>query len=239
LINQQVNVRSIVLGLAILVLFYSQAVAQKSVDAADSTETSTSAEKKEYSTRRNEIGFWGGVSTVHKDLAGASAGGNFGILAFRYSHSIRESSSMKLKYLLDIAPVAVLNYPRTRIYQVSPGVTRTVRDRTTVYGAGFAPGGLQLNFRNRKKYQPFLAGSLGFMYFTKIVPDNRTPLQPRATGAKINYTGDLGGGLEIGMKNNRNFIVGYKYYHMSNLYTGNINIGYNSNMIYAGMNFGL
>jgi hypothetical protein len=116
---------------------------------------------------------------------------------------------------------------------------QVVHDRKTVYGAALSPGGLQVNFRNRKKYQPFLAGSVGFLYFTEVVPDFRTPLNPRATGAKLNFTADWGGGFEIGLKKNRSFIVDYKYYHISNLYTGNINIGYNSNMIYAGMNFGL
>ena len=43
---------------------------------------------------------------------------------------------------------------------------------------------------------------------------------------------------QLGLKNNKNFIVGYKYHHLSNLYTGNMNIGYNSNFVYAGMNFG-
>ncbi len=76
------------------------------------------------------------------------------------------------------------------------------------------------------------------MYLTKIVPDLRTPLRPRATGAKLNFTADPGAGLEIGLKKNRNLIIGYKYHHLSNLYTGNMNVGFNSNMIYVGMNFG-
>jgi hypothetical protein len=76
------------------------------------------------------------------------------------------------------------------------------------------------------------------MYFTQVVPDLRTPLNPRATGAKLNFTAEMGGGLEIGLKNNRNLIIGYKYHHLSNLYTGNMNVGFNSNMIYTALNFG-
>jgi hypothetical protein len=195
-------------------------------------------EPTEYSTKPNEIGFWGGTSTIHKDLRGESAGGNYQMAGFRYSHRMLDGKSVKLRYILDLIPVAVLNYPRERPFQTAANTTEIVRDRKTVYGLGFAPGGLQLNFRNRKKYQPFIAGGLGFMYFTQVTPDFRTPLQPRATGAKINYTADFGAGLEIGLKKNRNFIVGYKYHHLSNLYTGNLNIGYNSNFVYAGINFG-
>lgn len=193
---------------------------------------------EEYSTSRNEIGFYGGISTFHKDLSGPSAGGNFGVLAFRYSHVMKEGKSLKLRYTADLIPVAILNYPRNREFETSTGTTEIVHDRKTVYGYGIAPGGLQLNFRNRRKYQPYIAGNVGIMYLTEVVPDFRTPLHPRDTGAKLNFTAEFGAGLEIGLKKNRNFIVGYKYHHLSNLYTGNINIGYNSNMVYAGMNFG-
>lgn len=201
-------------------------------------ESAIAQQPTEYSNTANEIGFWGGTSTVHKDLSGPSAGGNFQMFGFRYSHRIVDGKSVKLRYTLDAMPVAVLNYPRELPFPTAGGGVEIVRDRKTVYGFGIAPGGLQVNFRNRKKYQPFIGGAVGIMYFTQVTPDFRTPLQPRQTGAKINYTADFGAGLEIGLKNNRNFFVGYKYHHLSNLYTGNINVGFNSNFVYAGMNFG-
>ena len=236
--------QSVLLWLIILVFSLTSSQAQNpSTNTVNSKDTiqkkvSSSTQEVEYSTSRNEIGFYGGVSTFHKDLRGPSAGGNFGMLAFRYSHVAKESQSLKLRYFADLIPVAVLNYPRNREFQTSAGTTQILRDRKTVYGYGIAPGGLQLNFRRGKKYQPFAAGSLGIMYFTQVVPDLRTPLNPRATGAKLNFTAEMGGGLEIGLKNNRNLIIGYKYHHLSNLYTGNMNVGFNSNMVYTGMNFG-
>lgn len=236
--------RSAMLWLIIVILSVGFAQAQNSSSGIDKStknsqnESAVADEPTEYSTKPNEIGFWGGTSTIHKDLRGESAGGNFQMAGFRYSHRMLDGKSVKLRYILDLIPVAVLNYPRERPFQTAANTVEIVRDRKTVYGLGFAPGGLQLNFRNRKKYQPFIAGGLGFMYFTQVTPDFRTPLQPRATGAKINYTADFGAGLEIGLKKNRNFIIGYKYHHLSNLYTGNLNIGYNSNFVYAGMNFG-
>ncbi|HXG86346.1 MAG TPA: acyloxyacyl hydrolase [Pyrinomonadaceae bacterium] len=230
------------LWLIILIFSFTFAQAQNTTDSNNSTgdiekETNSISQQTGYFRKRNEIGFWGGSSTVHKDLVGASAGGNFVFGAFRFSRSFKDGESVKLKYFLDVIPAAVLNYPRERMFQTTPTLV-VDRRRQTVYGFGFAPGGLQVNLRNRKKYQPFLAGSLGFMYFTKVVVDNRTPLNPQATGAKLNYTAELSGGLKIRLKNDKNFFVGYKYYHISNLYTGNINIGFNANMVYAGMNFG-
>lgn len=236
--------RSFVLWLIILIFNFTFAQAQNSSNSIDKSaknsrnESAVAAQPTEYSTKPNEIGFWGGTSTFHRDLRGPSAGGNFQMAGFRYSHRILDGKPVKLRYNLDLIPVAVLNYPRSLPFQAAQNTTQIVHDRKTVYGLGFAPGGLQVNFRNRKKYQPFVGGGLGFMYFTHVTPDFRTPLQPRETGAKLNYTADFGAGLEIGLKNNKNFIVGYKYHHLSNLYTGNINIGYNSNFVYAGMNFG-
>ena len=223
-----------------LISSQAQNPSTNTVNSKDTTQkdVSSSTQEVEYSTSRNEIGFYGGVSTFHKDLRGPSAGGNFGMLAIRYSHVALESRSLKLRYTADLIPVAVLNYPRNREFQGSGGTTQIVRDRRTVYGYGIAPGGLQLNFRRGKKYQPFAAGSVGIMYFTQVVPDLRTPLNPRATGAKLNFTAEMGGGLEIGLKNNKNLIIGYKYHHLSNLYTGNMNVGFNSNMVYTGLNFG-
>ncbi|MBA2494521.1 MAG: acyloxyacyl hydrolase [Acidobacteria bacterium] len=236
--------RSIALWLIIVIFSFTFVQAQNSSNRFNKstknsrTESATTNQLTEYSNKPNEIGFWGGTSTFHKDLRGPSAGGNFQMVGFRYSHRMLDGKSIKLRYILDLIPVAVLNYPRERPFQTAANTIEIVRDRKTIYGLGFAPGGLQLNFRNRKKYQPFVAGGLGFMYLTQVTPDLRTPLQPRATGAKINYTADFGGGLEIGLKNNKNFIIGYKYHHLSNLYTGNMNVGYNSNFVYAGMNFG-
>jgi hypothetical protein len=236
--------RSAVLWLIILVFSLNSSQAQNPSTKTDNSkgksqnESSSLAQEGEYSTSRNEIGFNVGVSTFHKDLRGPSAGGNFGMLSFRYSHVALESRSLKLRYVADLIPVAILNYPRNREFQTSGGTTQIVRDRRTVYGYGIAPGGLQLNFRRGKKYQPFAAGNIGIMYFTQVVPDLRTPLNPRATGAKLNFTAEMGGGVEIGLKNNRNLIIGYKYHHLSNLYTGNMNVGFNSNMVYTGMNFG-
>lgn len=236
--------RNAVLWLIILVFSLISSQAQNPSTKTDNSkdtnqkEASSLAQEGEYSTSRNEIGFNVGVSTFHKDLRGPSAGGNFGTLSFRYSHVAKETRSLKLRYVADLIPVAILNYPRNREFQNSNGTTQIVRDRRTVYGYGIMPGGLQLNFRRGKKYQPFAAGGLGIMYFTSVVPDLRTPLNPRATGAKLNFTAEMGGGLEIGLKNNRNLIIGYKYHHLSNLYTGNMNVGFNSNMIYTGMNFG-
>ena len=187
----------------------------------------------------SEIGFWGGVSTIAKDLAGEPAGQRFGMFAIRYSVILKDNPRIKLKYLIDFVPVAVINYRRERRFRTSPTTTTVTRDRQTVFGVGYNPFGFQVNFRNRQKFQPFIAGGGGLFLFTKRVPDNRTELEPRNVGNKFQLTADFGAGVEIMRSEKKSYVIGYKYHHISNAYTAPKNVGYNSNMIYFGMNFGL
>ena len=52
------------------------------------------------STRRNEIGFYSGVSTIHKDLSDPPAGQNFGLLAFCYSQAIQDRRSLVISNII-------------------------------------------------------------------------------------------------------------------------------------------
>ena len=115
----------------------------------------------------SEIGFWGGVSTIAKDLAGEPAGQRFGMFAIRYSVILKDNPRIKLKYLIDFVPVAVINYRRERRFRTSPTTTTVTRDRQTVFGVGYNPFGFQVNFRNRQKFQPFIAGGGGLFLLAK------------------------------------------------------------------------
>jgi hypothetical protein len=52
---------------------------------------------------------------------------------FRFTHRMVDGKSVKLRYILDVIPVAVLNYPRELPFQNASGAIETVRDRKTVY----------------------------------------------------------------------------------------------------------
>ncbi len=188
--------------------------------------------------KRPHWGVYGGSFTFHRDLSGPSAEAQFGLAAIRYATVINNNPNIKVRYIIDFVPVALINYRRQRLVQDTPTTTRVISDRKLVYGVGYNPFGIQVNFRNRQKVQPFIAGGAGFFVFTKKVPDNRTPLQPRNYGSQFQLTADFGGGVEIPYGENRSFFVGYKYHHMSNAYTAPRNVGINTNMVYAGIYFG-
>lgn len=235
--------RSVALCLLALAFGFTFTAAQTSTttDSKPSTENLSSGtapqadETINYSPKR-QLGFWGGTYTFHRDLAGASARAGFGIFSVRYSRAINRSPRVRLKYTVDFAPLVIINFRNERLVQANPRVLDVERD--TAFGVGASPFGLQANFRNGRKVQPFVGGSLGVILFNKPVPDRRSPLEPDAVGKKLNFTGDVGAGVEINLKNNKSFLIGYKYHHISNGYRGGINVGYNTNLVWAGLNFG-
>ncbi len=186
----------------------------------------------------NEFGVWGGASFDSPTLIGKSEDSRFGIVGLRYARVVAAGNGMALKYTIDAVPVAVLSYERGRFVPDStPGVFRFETSRKSVYGAGIAPIGLQLNFRRSKRVQPFAGGSLGFIYFTEPVPDERSVIEPGRAGKQFNFTADFGGGVQFFTSERRALTFGYRYHHLSNGNRGEINPGFDSNLFYAGFSF--
>lgn len=186
-------------------------------------------------TGKNELTIWGGFSPDSSTIikgTGRTPDARFGIVAFRYARRFNNNSSFNLKYTADVVPVAVLNYPDIRDLPIliTPTGTATLQTyRPTRYGFGVAPLGLQVNFRPRKKYQPFIGASGGFLYFTKR--------QPNVVGTRFAFTADVGIGLEIKLKDKRAVTFGYKYFHVSNGNRGIENPGVDNNLFYIGYTF--
>lgn len=179
---------------------------------------------------KNEFTVWGGYSPDSSTLVkgiGRTEDARFGIVAFRYSRRFNNSDTINLKYTADLVPAAFLNYPDL---DVVPGPPPTIRvERPTRYAFGAAPLGLQMNFRPRKKVQPFLGASGGMLYFNQRVPN--------FVGARFAFTADIGAGIEFRLKDKKALTVGYKYYHISNGDRGTENPGFDNNLFYVGYTF--
>lgn len=182
-------------------------------------------------TGKNELTVWGGFSpTSTSSLIGRTPDTRFGIVAFRYARRFNNNDTVNLKYTIDAVPIAVMNYPDFRISGSITGLPIQVQNvRETRRAFGIAPLGLQVNFRPRKKYQPFVGASGGLLYFNKTTPN--------FVGTRFNFTADVGGGLEIKLKDRRALTIGYKYYHISNGDRGIENPGYDNNLFYIGYTF--
>jgi hypothetical protein len=180
---------------------------------------------------KNEFSVWGGISPDSNTAIqafGRTPDARFGIVAFRYARRFNFSDKFNVKYTADAVPVAMLNYPDVNI-TFPPPVFTVTPTRPTRYGFGVAPIGGQINFRPRKKYQPFIGTSGGLLYMNKRTPNY--------SGTRFQYTADIGGGVEIRLKDKKALTVGYKYYHISNGDRGVANPGFDNNLFYVGYTF--
>jgi opacity protein-like surface antigen len=188
---------------------------------------------------KNEFSFWGGGSFASSSLIGNVPETRLGIFALRYGRALVRSENYALSYTVDAVPTAILSFPQVRsgltVRTITAGrgsvdvfVPTATRIQRTAVGAGVAPIGLHFDFQRKKRIVPFVEGTGGFLYFSKIVPDN---------GTKFNFTYDFGGGVRIRAGESRAVTLGYKYYHISNAERGGVNPGFDSNLIYAGFSF--
>lgn len=187
--------------------------------------------------KKNEFAVWGAFAPDTPRLFSGSRKSTFGEFGFRYSRRIATTENLALKYQIDFIPLAVINYRRERLLQISPTVQDYDRGRETAYAAGVTPVNFQLNFRRKSKIQPFLTAEAGLLIFNKKIPDDRSLLRPNQVGRQFNFTLAGGGGVEFLTDDARSYIIGFKFHHISNASTGNINPGFDQNLFYFGYTF--
>lgn len=134
------------------------------------------------------------------------------------------ADGVALRYTPEITLLSLLH---------EPGEFITIQEGTTVYqsaryawGAGASPLGLQLNFRNQRRVQPYVEGRGGIMYFDRQVPVPES--------SQFNFTFSWGGGVEWRVAGRNWLRVAYRFHHISNDNTGHYNPGVDSNMILFG-----
>jgi opacity protein-like surface antigen len=187
--------------------------------------------------RKNELAVWGGFAPDIPRVFGGSRESSFGEIGLRYSRRIATTENLMLKYQIDFIPLAIINYERELLFRPTPTTLGVNRDKTTAYGAGITPVNFQLNFRRRNRIQPFITAEAGMLLFNKSIPDDRSAVRPNQVGRKFNFTLAGGGGVEFLTSDARSYTVGFKFHHISNASTGNINPGFDQNLFYFGYTF--
>lgn len=240
--NFSADFRRVIGLLTVLTAFSFTAFAQNLTDESKNNATdesvSSAAQTDDALDKKNELSVWGGFAPDIPRVFGGSRKSTFGEIGFRYSRRIATTENLALKYQVDFIPLAVINYRQERIFRgIAPNTFTVARDRTTAYGAGLTPVNLQLNFRRRTKIQPFITAEAGLLIFNKKIPDDRSPLRPNQVGRQFNFTLAGGGGVEFATDDAKSYIVGFKFHHISNASTGNINPGFDQNLFYFGYTF--
>jgi lipid A 3-O-deacylase PagL len=170
-----------------------------------------------YSLRKgtNEFGLWIGGSP---DSFGNTTDRQMLLVALRYGRVFAAWESVSLEYTLDIYPAAVVFEP-----------DRVRSGRSTIYGGGVAPLGFKVNFATQQRIQPFIAGSIGLLYFQEDIP---VP-----DSSRFNFSSQIGLGVQFFLAPKRALTLGYKLDHISNAGISGNNPGMNSHVIYTGFSF--
>jgi len=184
--------------------------------------------RHEFGRMKNEFVIWNADSFASGHIFGFAQNRSLYLTGFRYGMMILERQRISLRYTIEAIPAAVLSEPYADGRPVL-GFLGRISPHREIYGGGLNPIGLQLNFRARKRVQPFGSFNGGFLYFSRKV------LSPEAS--QFNFTVAMGGGVEIFTSSNRAIQIGYRYHHLSNANITDRNPGTDSNMIYFGFSF--
>jgi hypothetical protein len=124
-----------------------------------------------------------------------------------------------------MVPLALLNEPNE--YYFNPQHKQTgFRAGATSYAGGVTPLGMQVNFRNGRRVQPFFDAHGGMLYFTRQ--------EPVPNSSQFNFTFNFGTGVQVFTGKRSALLVGYKYHHISNNETAPQNPGIDNSEFYAG-----
>jgi hypothetical protein len=211
---------------------------QKTTD--DKTDQNTS-EAESYQLRRGEKQL--NIELAHspfkpteffigEEEAYDTTGRSLGMVHLRWGRVIGTAIGITFEYQIEATPVAlafkneVVN-PAFQDAQTTLGVPPTIR-RTT-YGVGFSPVGFRFLFLPKKRLKPFISLHAGFVYFNSEVP------VPNAS--TFNFASDYGVGVQYQIKPDKAISFGFKQLHISNVFFGEVNPGYNANTFYVGYSF--
>jgi hypothetical protein len=172
-----------------------------------------------------EVGFWGGYSPDSTIGIGKVSDRMFFELNGQYAVTILTHRQVAVKWVAEVVPVALLNEP-TEFYLGSKQQKSRFRAGATTYAGGLTPLGMQVNFRNRRRVQPFVDAHGGILYFTRQ--------EPVPDSSQFNFTFNFGAGVQVFTAKRSSLLVGYKYHHISNNETAPENPGVDNNEVYAG-----
>jgi hypothetical protein len=162
------------------------------------------------------------------DHLGTTTGRNHLFLGIRATTSILRVGPVTIAYAAEFLP-AVVVWPNPTYATVDIGLGLTVqvnRDTAPVWGVGVTPLGLEAQVAVHRNWRAFAAGGVGCVQFTRSVPV--------ANARAFNYTLEYGGGVLWEYRPGRWVQVGFKFHHLSNLYSARSNPGLDANVFYVG-----
>lgn len=205
--------------LIFVALTSAQIRAQVSSGESGSADQSGAPSDGDYKLRKgdNQFGVWVAGSFKAPTLIGNTAYRPTTMLGLRYGRVVGSIGGVTFTYVADLIPVQV-------VFDREDGQTA----RRTVYGVSVNYAGMKISILRRSRVKPFVGISGGVIVYSRPIPHD---------GRKLNLTYSLDGGVDIFIRKKRALTIGYKFYHVSNAFTAERNIGTNDNMITVGYSF--
>jgi hypothetical protein len=179
------------------------------------------------------LGGWIGASVASSGRFGPITDRHFFAAALRAQYVLETFGPIAIATNFDLIPLAILsNTPeyRVRSIRMPDGSTlrvKTETGRSPAVGAGFVPAALQFYTVSVRPLRLFVGGSAGALFFTRNtpVPESR----------RFNIALEAGGGAELLARDGRALVVGYRFNHLSNAGTADVNPGVDTHMLYLGV----
>lgn len=163
----------------------------------------------------NEYGILFGGQLANPQWIGTTTNTRMYEVEGRYSRIVFKSQQFALRYVAEFVPLSLVGDPQGN------------GERVYAYGIGGSPIGLQVNWVRYKRIQPFLQSGGGFLYFNR-----------QLFGAtQLNFTAQVGIGMELFTSDYHSFDFGYQYHHISNANLGRYNPGMDSHVVFVGVTF--
>lgn len=161
----------------------------------------------------SKIGFWFEGQFANAHAFGSVIDSRMYQMEARYTRLVYTNRSIELYYLAEVIPISLV------------GDSPANEHRVYAYGAGGSPIGVQINLLRYRRVQPFLTSGGGFLYF-----DRRLFGQ-----TQLNFTAQLGAGMQLFISDSHSVDFGYLYHHVSNANLGNHNPGMDSHVVFVGV----
>lgn len=154
---------------------------------------------------------------------GIAADRNHAMLGVQLETSLLRIGHARILFAPNVTPLMRLWH--------TPGAASTEPRQPPALGVGIAPFGLALQLPVARGVHVFGGGAVGGLWFNAPVP------VPNARA--FNVTIEWGGGLDLRLASDHVIRLGYKFHHLSNVYTAPENPGVDAHVFYAGWRFQL
>ena len=185
------------------------------------------------------IGAWDIAPQVMTTLAGSTPNSVFGgqatgivqsALAVRASTDLLRAGRVHLRYTAQLLPIVYLRgVEQYRELPAAGSRLYVVSGKTTAYGIGLVPMGLDLAVEVTRRVRVQVGLGAGIYRFSQHVP--------LAAGRQRNFSAEWDGTLMFDTGRNRWLQLGVRWKHLSNGFTAYENPGIDNRMLFAGLSF--